>query len=82
MNYRKLIDWIALPVRWGTQTGVHVERSKERLFGDAAGPGIEEYSAIASDLTAAGYRLKRFTEQEPDLEAAFMAFTKGSGDKI
>ena len=43
---------------------------------------IEDYSPIASDLTAAGYRLKRFTEQEPNLEAAFMAFTKGSGAKI
>lgn len=59
----------------------NVERNKDRLL-VTLGPGIEEYSAIASDLTAAGYRLKRFTEQEPDLEAAFMAFTKGSGDKI
>lgn len=58
-----------------------VQRSKDRLL-VTLGPGIEEYSEIASDLTAAGYRLKRFTEQEPDLEAAFMAFTKGSGDKI
>ncbi len=58
-----------------------VERNKDRLL-VTLGPGIEEYSAIASDLTAEGYRLKRFTEQEPDLEAAFMAFTKGSGDKI
>ncbi len=58
-----------------------VERTRDRLL-VTLGPGIEEYSAIASDLTAAGYRLKRFTEQEPDLEAAFMAFTKGSGDKI
>lgn len=44
--------------------------------------GIEDYSVIASDLTAAGFRLKRFAEQEPNLEAAFMAFTKGSGTKI
>ncbi len=58
-----------------------VERNKDRLL-VTLGPGIEEYSAIASDLTAGGYRLKRFTEQEPDLEAAFMAFTRGSGDKI
>lgn len=43
---------------------------------------IEDYSAIASDLTTAGFRLKRFAEQEPNLEAAFMAFTKGSGTKI
>lgn len=59
----------------------NVERNKDRLL-VTLGPGIEEYSAIASDLTAGGYRLKRFTEQEPDLEAAFMAFTRGSGDKI
>jgi ABC-2 type transport system ATP-binding protein len=58
-----------------------VQRNKDRLL-VTLGQGIEEYSAIASDLTAAGYRLKRFTEQEPDLEAAFMAFTRGSGDKI
>ena len=58
-----------------------VERSKDRLL-VTLGEGIDEYSAIAGDLTAAGYRLKRFTEQEPDLEAAFMAFTRGSGDKI
>ena len=46
------------------------------------GSQIEDYSAIATDLTAAGFRLKHFAEQEPNLEAAFMAFTKGSGAKI
>ncbi|MCC6508424.1 MAG: ABC transporter ATP-binding protein [Pirellulaceae bacterium] len=58
-----------------------VARDKQRLL-VTLGAGVEEYSAIASDLTAAGFLLKRFAEQEPDLEAAFMAFTKGSGDKI
>lgn len=46
------------------------------------GADIEDYTPIASDLTAAGIRLRRFAEQEPNLEAAFMAFTKGSGVKI
>lgn len=43
---------------------------------------VEDFSSIVTDLTAAGFRLKRFAEQEPNLEAAFMAFTKGSGAKI
>lgn len=43
---------------------------------------IVDYSDIATDLAKAGFRLKRFAEQEPNLEAAFMAFTKGSGTKI
>ncbi len=45
-------------------------------------PDVEDYSSLATDLTSAGFRLKHFAEQEPNLEAAFMAFTKGSGAKI
>jgi ABC-2 type transport system ATP-binding protein len=58
-----------------------VERKDATLL-VTLGSEIEDYSAIATDLTAAGFRLKRFAEQEPNLEAAFMAFTKGSGAKI
>lgn len=43
---------------------------------------VEDFSPIATDLAAGGFRLKRFAEEEPNLEAAFMAFTKGSGAKI
>jgi ABC-2 type transport system ATP-binding protein len=46
------------------------------------GSGVEDFSPLATDLTAAGFPLRRFAEQEPNLEAAFMAFTKGSGAKI
>ena len=58
-----------------------VDRDRDQLL-VTLGSEIEDYSAIASDLTSAGFRLKRFAEQEPNLEAAFMAFTKGSGAKI
>ncbi|MFO1066833.1 MAG: ABC transporter ATP-binding protein [Pirellulales bacterium] len=58
-----------------------VEQQKETLL-VTVGAGIEDYTPIASDLTAAGHRLRRFAEQEPNLEAAFMAFTRGSGAKI
>ncbi len=58
-----------------------VEQVKNQIL-VTIGSGIEDYSAIATDLTAEGFRLKHFAEQEPNLEAAFMAFTKGSGAKI
>ena len=58
-----------------------VDRQNSQLL-VTLGSEIEDYSAIATDLTAAGFRLKHFAEQEPNLEAAFMAFTKGSGTKI
>ncbi|RMF39828.1 MAG: ABC transporter ATP-binding protein [Planctomycetota bacterium] len=44
--------------------------------------GIDNYSALASDLIHAGYSLRRFVEKETNLESAFMALTKGSGAKI
>ena len=58
-----------------------IDRDKAQLLVTLAG-GVDDYSEIASDLTSAGFRLKHFAEQEPNLEAAFMAFTKGSGTKI
>lgn len=58
-----------------------VDRQNAQLI-VTLGSDVEDYSVIATDLTAAGFRLKRFAEQEPNLEAAFMAFTKGSGAKI
>jgi ABC-2 type transport system ATP-binding protein len=45
-------------------------------------PGIEDYSQLSADLIGAGFKLKRFSEKETNLESAFMALTKGSGSKI
>lgn len=44
--------------------------------------GEHDYSGMTADLVAAGFRIKRFAEKETNLEAAFMALTKGSGSKI
>ncbi|MEZ6136006.1 MAG: ABC transporter ATP-binding protein [Pirellulaceae bacterium] len=44
--------------------------------------GVDDYSQLASILVKAGLPIKRFSEKETNLEAAFMALTKGSGSKI
>ncbi len=44
--------------------------------------GVEDFSELASQLLAGGYRFKKFAQKETNLEAAFMALTKGSGIKI
>jgi ABC-2 type transport system ATP-binding protein len=44
--------------------------------------GIEDYSPIATSLITQGIGLKKFGEEEINLESAFMAFTKGAGAKI
>jgi ABC-2 type transport system ATP-binding protein len=44
--------------------------------------GIEDYTALPTRLVEAGYRIKKFQEEELSLEAAFMALTKGMGEKI
>ncbi len=41
--------------------------------------GVEDYSSIASELVAAGHRIRLFREEEVNLESAFMALTKGLG---
>lgn len=41
-----------------------------------------EYSQLASALIAAGLSLTKFSEEEVNLESAFMALTKGVGKKI
>lgn len=45
-------------------------------------PETEDYSEIASELVGKGISIKRFCEEEINLESAFMAFTKGAGAKI
>jgi ABC-2 type transport system ATP-binding protein len=42
----------------------------------------EDYSSIATELIGQGIAIKRFAEEEINLESAFMAFTKGAGAKI
>ena len=44
--------------------------------------GVEDYSELPSLLIAAGHRLKLFREEDVNLESAFMALTKGLGQKI
>lgn len=42
----------------------------------------EDYSDLASALISSGIRIRKFAEEEINLESAFMAFTKGAGAKI
>ena len=44
--------------------------------------GVEDYSELPSVLIENGYKLTLFSEEEVNLEAAFMALTKGMGSKI
>lgn len=44
--------------------------------------GVEDYSSIATSMISHGIALKKFSEEEINLESAFMAFTKGAGSKI
>lgn len=39
--------------------------------------GCEDYSDLASELIAAGFKIKQFREEEVNLETAFMELTKG-----
>jgi ABC-2 type transport system ATP-binding protein len=41
--------------------------------------GVEDYSELPTLLVKAGHRLTMFTEEEVNLESAFMALTKGAG---
>ena len=45
-------------------------------------PGIEDYSDLSTALVNAGHRIRLFREDEVNLESAFMALTKGLGEKI
>lgn len=44
--------------------------------------GTLDYSHLATELVQSKIAIKRFTEEEINLESAFMAFTKGAGAKI
>lgn len=45
-------------------------------------PGIEDYSPLATLLVEQRVAIRRFAQEEINLESAFMAFTKGAGSKI
>ena len=58
-----------------------VERSEDSLQVNL-GADVQDYSSLAGDLIGEGFALSRFAQKETNLEAAFMALTKGSGAKI
>jgi ABC-2 type transport system ATP-binding protein len=45
-------------------------------------PGVEDYSTLATLLVEQRVAIRRFAQEEINLESAFMAFTKGAGSKI
>ncbi|MND09360.1 hypothetical protein D3C83_326200 [compost metagenome] len=44
--------------------------------------GVEDYSDLSPLLISAGHKLKLFREEEVNLESAFMALTKGLGQRV
>jgi ABC-2 type transport system ATP-binding protein len=44
--------------------------------------GIEDYTDLSTLLVGAGHKLKLFREEEVNLESAFMALTKGLGQRV
>jgi ABC-2 type transport system ATP-binding protein len=44
--------------------------------------GVEEYSDLPKILIENGIDLRRFSEEEIDLESAFMALTKGTSNRM
>jgi len=44
--------------------------------------GIEDYSDLSPPLIQAGHKIKLFREEEVNLESAFMALTKGLGQRV
>ena len=45
-------------------------------------PGIDDYSDLSTLLIQSGHKLKLFREEEVNLESAFMALTKGLGQRV
>ena len=44
-------------------------------------PGVDDYSDLPTALVEAGHKLTLFREEEINLESAFMALTRGMGEK-
>jgi ABC-2 type transport system ATP-binding protein len=43
---------------------------------------VEDYTELSPLLVAAGHKIKLFREEEVNLESAFMALTKGLGQRV
>jgi ABC-2 type transport system ATP-binding protein len=43
---------------------------------------VQDYSQLAKELAQSGHLFKRFGEKETNLESAFMALTRATGDKM
>jgi ABC-2 type transport system ATP-binding protein len=59
----------------------HVSNGKEQLAVTLK-TGVEDYSDLSTLLVSAGHKLKLFREEEVNLESAFMALTKGLGQRV
>ena len=44
--------------------------------------GVDDYSQLARNLILAGHSFQKFSEKETNLESAFMALTRATGDKM
>ena len=44
--------------------------------------GMEDYTDLSPLLISAGHKIKLFREEEVNLESAFMALTKGLGQRV
>lgn len=64
------------------QTATDSVEVKGRLLRVLIKTNVEDYSDLASALISSGIRIRKFAEEEINLESAFMAFTKGAGAKI
>ena len=58
-----------------------VERRESELWVTLRN-GVEDYGDLSTLLVNAGYPIRLFREDEVNLESAFMALTKGLGEKI
>jgi ABC-2 type transport system ATP-binding protein len=58
-----------------------VDKKRNRLIVTLR-PGTDDYSDLSSALIGEGHKLCLFAEEEVNLESAFMALTKGMGEKI
>ncbi len=65
-----------------SQSSVSAVAEEKGVFEVTLGDSLEDYSQLSTALVEGGFAFKRFAEKETNLESAFMALTKGSGDKI
>lgn len=65
-----------------SHASVSAVAEEKGVFEVTLGDSLEDYSQLSTALVEGGFAFKRFAEKETNLESAFMALTKGSGDKI